>query len=117
METKVGVQGDEELYNVTMECISKMENLYWKNKHLTYDDYRDVCKRLVFVMTWQDSIENLRYVMKHVKPKAPDILFQKITPVIRKGRRDVYIISKDNAKFDEVFYSTLEELQEQSINH
>jgi len=111
MKTKIGFQGDEQAFKAA--CKQKHENdkVFWKDKSISYDSHRHKQDKVMFVMTWEDSLSNLSFVMNHVKSKAPEIIAQQVTRVIRKGRRDVYILSKDNLKFKQVFHKTLEELK------
>jgi len=109
METKVGFQGDRKQFEYAKK---KYDNLQkYLHDFKSYDDYREVQNRIMVVITWEDSLSNLSYVLKHVKPNAPNIIGMKITPVIRKGRRDVYILSEDNEKFDKVFHEILTNLR------
>ena len=116
MKTTVGIQGDEAALTTAREKYRQIQREYWQDKSISYDRHKERESKIIFVMTWQDTLSNLSYVMKHVKKRAPKIIAQKIDPVQRKGRRDVFILSKDNLKFKKVFYETLSDLIEQENN-
>lgn len=102
MKTTTGKQGEYSL-------IENALNGYWSIEG-TWEEKQEKRNEKIFVMTWEDTIGNLSKVLKAVKAnnKTPQILAQEITPVIRKGRRDVYIITEDNLLFREMFYNELE---------
>lgn len=85
--TKTGIQGNE--IQLTEAII-----MYYKGQHQneTYDEMQKRKMQTCFAMTWEDSISNLSKVLTRVKnlTECPEIIAQKITNVIRKGRRDIY---------------------------
>lgn len=112
MKTITGKQGDYSL-------IEKALTGYWDFDKS--ESWEDRCKRRdtkIFVMTWEDSMSNLSKVLTRVKKdeRCPNILAQHITSVIRKGRRDVYIITENNLLFRQIYNEKLTELQEEYSN-
>jgi glycogen debranching enzyme len=111
MKTKTGFQGCRQTYDTAISKRNEIQRKYYA-KEMTYDESRVKEDEAMFVMTWEDTLSNLSYVMKHVKKQAPEIISQNITPIIRKGRRDVFVVSENNKLFKETFYRVLEELVE-----
>ena len=112
MKTQTGTQGDNSL-------IEKAFLGYWDtNKDESWEDKCMRRDKKIFVMTWEDSLSNLSKVLTRLKKnnKCPEILAQKITPVIRKGRRDVYIFTENNLLFREIYNKTLNDLQAEYAN-
>lgn len=70
---------------------------------------------ILFVITWEDTLENLNLVLNAVKrsTECPNIIAYKISDETRKMRRDVYVLSEDNLKFRQLYYETLQRLQEE----
>jgi hypothetical protein len=102
MKTTTGKQGDYSL-------IDKAYKDYWSIEG-TWEEKQEKRNEKIFVMTWEDSISNLSKVLSAVKSNknTPEIQAQEITPIIRKGRRDVFIVTEDNLLFREIFYTELE---------
>lgn len=110
MKTQTGTQGEYSL-------IENALNGYWSIEG-TWEEKQEKRNEKIFVMTWEDSLSNLSKVLTRLKKnnKCPEILAQKITPVIRKGRRDVYIFTENNLLFREIYNKTLNDLQAEYAN-
>lgn len=101
--------------DTTPDSIKEKRDLYWKSHDLDMNIREDI----IFICTWQDSLNNLARVLKVVFKKLncfEDKQFSfhygaRRNERIRKGTKDFYVLSSDNLLFRETFYSTLKELK------
>lgn len=102
--------GDLKLLN---SAIKEYNAVY--NKHISLEELNREQYQIIFVTTWEDSLENLNLVLNTVKSitECPNIIAYKISDETRKMRRDVYVLSEDNLKFRQLFCETLQRLQKE----
>lgn len=98
-------------------CYEKITN-YTGNSDERWSSMKEEQDKILFVMTWQDSLYNLARVLKEVFKNLNISNFDlenikygaRKNERTKKGRKDVYILTENNKKFREVFYKTLKSM-------
>ncbi|MFW6026039.1 MAG: hypothetical protein ACOCRX_06825 [Candidatus Woesearchaeota archaeon] len=112
--------GDRVKYNNALNKLDKIDLKKYMEEGGSFiekwDRYSKKRDEILFTLTWEDSLENLYFVLNKVKENgAPKIIAKEITNIIRKGRRNVTILTDDNLKYRKVFYNTLENLKKEMV--
>ena len=109
----IGVQGDAEALE---KARAQRDEVFYKtSKGMKWEDYIAKCTAPLYINTWQDKLSNLSLVFNRVKnsPLCPKILAMKVEGADKKGRRDFYVLTEDNIKFEKLFSDTLSRMKEE----
>lgn len=98
-----------------IELINKYrqhEDYEWKTQDeidTIYNKRKEDRKNILFIMTRQDTLWNLKFILdKVIKEFDWEIIEKYKTWILRKWRFDIFINTSDNKKFYNLFYNILD---------
>lgn len=84
-----------------------------EERDILFREYRNKQHKSIFLMAWEWSEADLNYICRLVEKEFDwKIIEAYKTKIIRKWRRDVYILTDDNIKYRNLYNTMLKREQE-----